>query len=422
MTTDLLEAPGDQERRAGLRRMRFVATSLLVFAAIVYLLTLGRPAESVLGFVNTAAEAGMVGALADWFAVTALFRHPLGIPIPHTALVKRRKNELGRSLQQFVTAHFLTADVFREQLASAEIGTKVADWLSDDRNRQRVLTEATSLGEVVLRRIPDDDIRSLVDDVALPRLRTEELSPIAGAFLEGIVADDAHRGLVDLAFGEIHSWLLRHPEKFTAVVGERAPSWSPGWVDRRVVDWGYKQALEWVRNVRDTRDHPARIAIDDMLATLADDLQHDASVRRRGEALKERLLSHPGIGSTAVSLWQSVRDSLLEAMADRESPLWRRGDGWLAELGHNLATDTALRERLEARLADITGFLVERYGADVAQVISHTVERWDADQASRRIELFVGRDLQFIRINGTVVGALAGLAIHTVSVLIAPLL
>ncbi len=422
MTTDLLEAPGDQERRAGLRRMRFVATSLLVFAAIVYLLTLGRPAESVLGFVNTAAEAGMVGALADWFAVTALFRHPLGIPIPHTALVKRRKNELGRSLQQFVTAHFLTADVFREQLASAEIGTKVADWLSDDRNRQRVLTEATSLGEVVLRRIPDDDIRSLVDDVALPRLRTEELSPIAGAFLEGIVADDAHRGLVDLAFGEIHSWLLRHPEKFTAVVGERAPSWSPGWVDRRVVDWGYKQALEWVRNVRDTRDHPARIAIDDMLATLADDLQHDASVRRRGEALKERLLSPPGIGSTAVSLWQSVRDSLLEAMADRESTLWRRGDGWLAELGHNLATDTALRERLEARLADITGFLVERYGADVAQVISHTVERWDADQASRRIELFVGRDLQFIRINGTVVGALAGLAIHTVSVLIAPLL
>ncbi|OYO25357.1 DUF445 domain-containing protein [Enemella dayhoffiae] len=398
--------------------MRIVATSLLVVAAIIYLLTLGRTPASFLGFVNSTAEAAMVGALADWFAVTALFRHPLGIPIPHTALVKRRKDELGRSLQQFVVAHFLTGEVFRERLASADIGLKVSTWLEVPENRQRVISEATALGQVALRRVSDDDIRSLVDDVALPRLRREDLSPVAGAFLEGIVADDAHRGLVDLAFGEIHSWLLRHPEKFTAVIGERAPTWSPGWMDRRVANWGYKQALEWVRAVRDTPNHPARVAIDDMLATLADDLQHDTSVRRRGEALKERLLSHPAIGVTAVSLWQSIRDSLQEAMADRGSSLWRRGDGWLAELGANLRTDTALRERLEGRLADLTAFLVERYGSDVATVISYTVERWDADQASRRIELFVGRDLQFIRINGTVVGALAGLAIHTVTVLI----
>jgi len=162
-------------------------------------------------------------------------------------------------------------------------------------------------------------------------------------------------------------------------------------------------------------EHRARVALDQLLTKLADDLHDDPEVQARAEALKERVLCHPQVGETVLSLWGSVRTSLLAALADPESNLWQRGDAWLIEAGTILRTDAATRERLEAHLGDIVAFFVTTYGAELANVISHTVDRWDADEASQRIELFVGRDLQFIRINGTIVGALAGVVIHAIA-------
>jgi uncharacterized membrane-anchored protein YjiN (DUF445 family) len=413
-----LDAPGDAERRTGLRQMRIVATSLLVVAAIIYLLTLGQEPRGFLGFVNTAAEAAMVGALADWFAVTAIFRHPLGIPIPHTALVKRRKNDLGRSLQQFVTANFLTEEVFRRRLEQSDLALRFASWLKLPRHRHRVLTEVINVARLVINRVADDDISKVIEDSVLPRLQKEELAPIAGAFLEGIVEDHSHRGVVDLLVGEVREWLLDHPDEFQALFEGRAPKWSPAWMERMVARYVYDQALEWVGEIAGNPEHRVRLALDDLLATMANDLQHDEEVRTKGEALKDKLLSHPQIPVTVGSLWQSIKASLLDAMDDEESSLWRRCDGWLAEFGARLGADARLRKRLEVRVSDIVAFLINRYGHEVAGVISHTVDSWDATEASKKIELFVGRDLQFIRINGTIVGALAGLVIHTVSVLI----
>ena len=165
--------------------------------------------------------------------------------------------------------------------------------------------------------------------------------------------------------------------------------------------------------------HPARLSLDDLLRRLAEDLQHDETVMASAEALKERLLGHPQVPTSAVAVWQSLRASLLGAMADEESYFWTRGDELLTHLGQHLAEDEVWQERLELHLGEIVAFFVNTYGDELAEVISVTVERWDADEASERIELFVGRDLQFIRINGTVVGALAGLVIHSVAVLIA---
>ncbi len=216
-----------------------------------------------------------------------------------------------------------------------------------------------------------------------------------------------------MVFRELYSWLERHPEKFTDVIGERTPDWLPSWADRRLLDWSYQQAREWLAAVRDQPEHPpARIAIDDLLSTVADDLQHDEVMRARGERLKDRLLSHEQVGLTAVRLWDSIRDSLNGAMVDRDSSLWRRADGWLAELGTSLSRNAELRHSIEDRVIELVGFIVQNYGPRLAGVISHTVEAWDGKETSERIEMFVGKDLQYIRINGTVVGALAGLAIH----------
>jgi uncharacterized membrane-anchored protein YjiN (DUF445 family) len=407
-------SPADQQRRAGLRRMRALALSLLGFAAVVYVLTL-RNTEGSWGYINTAAEAAMVGALADWFAVTALFRHPLGVPIPHTAIVPKRKSEIGRNLQDFVTENFLTEDIARERLATAEVGRRFGAWLGEPQHRHRALSELARVGRVGLHRLRDDEVRAFVLDVLLPRLVHEPLSPIAGSLLEEVIKDGAHHGLVDLAVEELHDWLVDNPEIFAAVLGERAPWWTPPWVDERVIRWTYHQAVAWLQDIRTDSAHPARIALDNLLAKLSVDLQHDQEVIDSAEALKTHLLTHPQVGVTVLSLWRSIRVSLLAAIDDETSHLWVRGDALLAEFGERLVVDAALRSRLEGHLGDAVSFFVNTYGHELAAVISHTIDRWDAREASERIELHVGRDLQFIRINGTIVGALAGLAIHTVS-------
>jgi len=414
----MMDAPGDAERRVQLTRMRTLATGLLVLAAVLYLVTLRDVRAGWLGWVNAGSEAAMVGALADWFAVTAIFRHPMGIPVPHTALVKKRKDELGRSLQQFVTNNFLTADIFRERVAEAQVAQRAADWLQVPRNRRRLLAQLVRGARELLGRVRDSDVEALVAETVLPRLQEQQVSPVAGTLLADVVKDRSHQQLVDVLSRELHDWLQRNPETARHVIGERAPSWSPRWIDKQVSSFGYQQALEWSMAVHTQPNHPFRVAVDTYLAKLADDLQSDPAIMAKAERIKEHLLANPSVAPAVVEVWGSVRDSIGAALDDQDSGLWQRADDWLADAAHQLATDPALRSRLDERVVDAVGFLVDTYGEELATVISATVDRWDAEEASQRIELFVGRDLQFIRINGTVVGCLAGLAIHAVSQLV----
>ncbi|WP_420177034.1 DUF445 domain-containing protein [Luteococcus sp. OSA5] len=414
----MMDAPGDAERRVELRRMRILATGLLVLAAVLYLLTLRDSRVGWIGWVNAGSEAAMVGALADWFAVTAIFRHPLGLPIPHTALVKRRKNELGRSLQQFVTNNFLTRDIIQERVRDAEVSRRIAVWLESGTNRRRLLAQVVRGARILLNRVKDDDVQVLVTDTVIPRLRSMEMSPMAGALLSDVVQDGSHQQLVDVLARELHDWLQRNPDTARHVIGERAPSWSPRWIDKQVSGFGYSQALEWTMAVRMQPTHPFRKAVDTYLAKLADDLRQDPTIMAKAERIKEHLLDNPSIGPAVVELWQSVRDSIGQALDDEDSQVWERADRWLAEAAQQLASDQEMRTRLDERVVDAVGFLVDTYGEEVATVISTTVDRWDADEAANRIELFVGKDLQFIRINGTIVGCLAGLLIYAVSQLV----
>ncbi|WP_443678504.1 DUF445 domain-containing protein [Phycicoccus mangrovi] len=414
----MAESPADARRRTALRRMRLVALSLLLLAAVVFLATLRLDHGGVWGYVNTAAEAAMVGALADWFAVTALFRHPLGLPVPHTAIIPRRKNEIGRNLQEFVTENFLTVEIARERLAAADVTGRLGRWLGVARNRRRVLTEVVRVARAGLGRLTDDEVRSLVADVLVPRLVREPVSPIAGALLEGVVEESTHHGLVDLGLEQLHDWLRENPGTYADVLGSKAPWWTPPWLDDRVITWTYDQVLAWLREIRRDPRHPARLALDDLLRRLAHDLQHDADVMARAESLKERLLTHPQATETAVGLWRSFRTSLETAMDDEHSYFHTRGDELLEHLGARFEHDPEWKAVAEARLGEAVSFVVSTYGEELAEVISVTVERWDAREASERIELHVGRDLQFIRINGTVVGALAGLVIHAVAQLL----
>ena len=215
----LAPSPADAARRAGLRRMRLLAVSLLVLAAVVYALTLNLDHSGVWGYVNTAAEAAMVGALADWFAVTALFRHPLGLPVPHTAIIPKRKNEIGRNLQEFVTENFLTEEIARDRLAAAHVGERVGQWLGVPEHRRRVRTEVVRVARAGLGRMSDDEVRALVEDFLVPRLVQEPVAPIAGTLLEGIVDEQTHHGLVDLGLEQLRAYLADNPGTYAAVLG-----------------------------------------------------------------------------------------------------------------------------------------------------------------------------------------------------------
>ncbi len=410
--------PADRERLRHLRRMKALALSLLILAAIIYLATLRLDHAGGWGWVNTGAEAAMVGAMADWFAVTALFRYPLGLRIPHTAIVPTKKDEIAVSLQAFFAENFLTEEVARDRLAAAHLGLRIGRWLEDEGHAARVATEFARVARAGLVRVGDDDVRTLVDDVIMPRLVREPMAGLAGDVLAGVVADGAHRGFVDLVAREVHGWLLRPPDSFKKMVANRAPWWAPGAVSTRVVDWTYTQALDWAQSILDDPEHPTRASIDDLLLRIAGDLQHDPDVQQRAEALKARLLTHPQLGESALSVWRSVRESLTAALDDPDSRLHGRFRQALTDLGSTLVSDEAQRERLESRVADIVAFFVNTYGGEVSSIITHTIQRWDGQEASQRIELHVGRDLQFIRINGTVVGCLVGLLIHAVTVLL----
>lgn len=411
-----LLSDADQERLRALRRMKAVALAALLFMAVVFVIAFWLQGRYPwLGYVRAAAEGGMVGALADWFAVTALFRRPLGLPIPHTAIIPNRKDEIGRSLGEFVETNFLSAEVVRTKLGETEVAKRLGEWLRQPAHAERVATEGSTIAAAVLRALSDDDVRDLITDLAREHLVEPEWGTPAGAWLERIVETGAHHGAVDLAVDSIASWLDGNAAAFHGLLSRRLPSWVPRLAHRFVDETAYNEAVRFVRAVQTDPHHPARNAIDGYLARLAGNLQHDPSTRERLENAKAAVFDSPRVGALAAEAWNTAKAGLLTALADPESGLRRRATAALADIGERLASDVGLQQRVDGWATDAAVFLVDRYRHDIASIITDTVERWDPAETTEKIELMVGRDLQYIRLNGTVVGAIAGVLIFTVA-------
>lgn len=416
-----LLSPADQERLRGLRRMKAVALGALIFMAVVFVLAFWFEHRLPwLSYVRAAAEGGMVGALADWFAVTALFRHPLGLPIPHTAIIPNRKDEIGRTLGEFVETNFLAGPVVRDKLSRTALAQRLGEWMQQPAHAERVTAEASTAASAVLRALSDDDVQGLIADLAREHLIAPDWAPSAGGWLERIVEADAHRGAVDLAVDSISTWLDANAHTFSGLVSRRLPSWVPRLAHRFVDETVYHEAQRFVQAVQADPQHPARRALDGYLARLADRLQNDAAMRDRFEGAKAAVFDSPRVISLAAEVWDTAKNGLLAALADPDSGLRRRAASAVAEIGNRLATEPALQARVDGWVTDAAVFLVDRYRHDIASIITDTVEKWDAAETTEKIELMVGRDLQYIRLNGTVVGALAGAVIFAVAHAVIP--
>ena len=410
---------GDAEKAAALRKMKLVALGLLVAMAVIFVFAFAFQKEYPwLQYVRAAAEGGMVGALADWFAVTALFKYPMGIKIPHTAIIPRRKDQIGASLGEFVETNFLSEQVVHDKLASINIAAKAGEWLAAPGGAERVAKEGAAVIRGTFKVLNDDDVQAVIEGMVRKHLLTPPWGPPVGRMAERIFADGHHHSLVDLLVDRAADWVSDNHETVTRLVSDRSPTWVPQFVDGLVGDKVYVEILKFTRAVQSDPNHQVRQSIDKYLNDLAKDLQHDPKMIARAEEIKAQVLGDPEVRELASRTWGTVKNALLGAVDDPHSELTVRFKAAVRDFGSRLVNDAELAGKVNTWIGDAAGYLVRTYRSDIAGVITDTVARWDAEETSQKIELQVGKDLQFIRINGTVVGSLAGLAIFSAAHLV----
>jgi uncharacterized membrane-anchored protein YjiN (DUF445 family) len=399
--------------------MKAVATGLLVAAAMIFVVTRAlEPERPWLGYVRATAEAAMVGALADWFAVTALFRHPLGLQIPHTAIIQNRKDQIGASLGGFVRDHFLTSEIITERLRSAGLAGRLGAWLSKPAHASTVSAQSAAVVRGVTEVLQDDLVQGGLEQVVIDRARSVPVTPLVARVVDAAVEGDHHQALLESVLASLARFLDDNQVEFRARLYQESPWWVPEPVDDVVFDKIYTAVHAFLRDLSLDRLHPVRLDVDRRTEVLAEQLRTSEVLRARGEELKEELLAHPEVRAWSATLWSRIKRSLIEASEDPHSELRIRLDDALVEAGRSLESDPDLQARIDTWIVEATSYIAEQFRVEVADLIATTVQRWDTQETSDRIELQVGRDLQFIRINGTVVGGMAGLVIHTVSELL----
>ncbi len=420
VTAPLAGSLDDPERARDLTRMKRLATGLFLAAAAVFLacVLLGEDAGAWVGYVRATAEASMVGALADWFAVTALFRHPLRLPIPHTAIIPRKKDQIGESLGAFVQENFLTRAVVEEKLTTVDVPGRLGGFLAAPGRAERLAGDASAVLTALTSLLRDEDLQPAVAAIVDRKAHETPAAPVLARVLELVVEGDRHQEVLSAALRLLARFMQENRLVFRAQLGDASPAWVPDWVDDRVFDKVFAGLQDFLEEVGDDPRHELRRSYDARLRAYVHALRTDPDTAARVEGLKKELLDHPAVRAWSGSLWTNAKNAVLAAAADPDSELRSRLAGMIGDAARLLQDDPTVRELVQRHTHRIAGSLVERFSGDLAELVSSTVARWDTEETSRRIELQVGRDLQWIRVNGTVVGGLAGLVIYTVAQLL----
>jgi uncharacterized membrane-anchored protein YjiN (DUF445 family) len=403
--------------------MRRRATALLAAFAVLFvvmsLLVHLRPdfAPFWTRLVRATAEAAMVGGLADWFAVTALFRHPLGIPIPHTAIVANRKDRIGRSLGNFVGNNFLARDVIVRQLAGMKLGERAARWLAEPHHQTRVARAIAGGVARAAESMPDDELRESVHLTLVGQLRKAHVAPLLGDLLALATTDDRHQEMLDRLVKLVSRVVHDNKELIRVRIAEESPWWVPEVVDDKLYQKIVAGIERTLAEVAADDAHPLRAQFDHALRDFTEKLHNSPEMIARAESMKERLLGHPAVGELSNALLGAARNSLTKYTgpdAPSPEPLERA----IAGIAERALANEALLQDIDEAIERLVLGVVEQYRPEVAELIARTVEGWDATDASNKIEVQVGRDLQFIRINGTLVGGLVGLVLYLVTVVV----
>jgi uncharacterized membrane-anchored protein YjiN (DUF445 family) len=410
-------------RQQQLDRMKRRATLLLVAATLLFII--GRLVQArfhwtgglglTIGAFAATMEAAMVGGLADWFAVTALFRHPLGIPIPHTAIVPAKKDRVGRTLGAFVQRNFLSREVIENRLRALSVGRRLAERLADPANAptnsRKVATALSSAAEMM----NDDDVQKVIDRSLAERVRAMRLAPLLGKVLTVMTEDDRHQEVVDEVLQLASHTVNDNADLIRERIERETPWWVPSALDNKI----FKKVLGGIQRLlgelATDKAHPLRQRFDASLDTLIERLNTSPEFAAKVDAWKEDFLDNEAARKFSASLWVEGKQALAEYAANPESAAPSAIEHALATFGQKALEDPDLLAKLDEFAVDVAVFLVGRYQSEVSELIETTVAGWDPELTSRRVELAIGRDLQFIRINGTIVGGLAGMLIYLIS-------
>jgi uncharacterized membrane-anchored protein YjiN (DUF445 family) len=403
------------ERRAELRRMRTIATMLLVLMAAIYLAMRRAPASWIWApYLSAFAEAGMVGACADWFAVVALFRHPLGLPIPHTAVVPENKRRIGAAMGRFITNNFLSPRVAIARLASVDFVGLAARWLEDERNARSVAAAVGRAIPYALDVVPKAAIDEWVAFAARRGIEAVPAAPLASRGLSILWARGAGQTLLDQGLDFVETTLAQHKATIVKHVAQKTWRWVPQWVDDMIAAKVVNGLAGTLKEMRDP-DHPWREQANALVEKLIDDLAHDPEMRAQGEALKQDVLANPVFAEQARALWEELETALRDDLPRRRDAIVQWLVASAGALGRWLEEDAPRRARINRRVRLLALRTVLPRRAEIGGYIAEVVDNWDSATLVNRLELQVGKDLQYIRINGTLVGGLVGLVIFALS-------
>ena len=393
--------------------MRFLATGLLVLMAAIFVATsLAKVPWPWIPYLRAFAEAGMIGACADWFAVVALFRHPFGLPIPHTAIVPRNKERIGDAIGRFISNNFLSPAVLAAKIREIDTAGWLSAWLSNPANPNRIARQVATSLPAIIQALPRDELNTFVAGAVRRGIEMVPAAPLASRVLSVLWAQGEMQGLIDRAIDFAAAALANNRNLIKTQVTQKTSRFIPKWVDGIVADKivsGVAQLLEEMRNP----EHPWRTELGTAVEKMIDDLAVDPQMYVRGEELKSEILQNPLLLQQVSKLWSAVEARLDEESGSASDPLADNLARALAALGRRLAEDETIRDTVNRWLGVTALRVIAPRRGEIGAFVTQVVERWDTETLVNRLEMQVGRDLQYIRINGTLVGGLVGLLIFT---------
>ena len=402
-------------RLAGLRRMRTIATLLLVLMTVVFVLTTATKLDwPWLPYVRAVSEAGMVGACADWFAVVALFRRPLGLPIPHTGIVPNNKERIAGALGRFITNNFLTRKVLRERLDRVDVVGVIARWIGDPVNAKRLAHYLARVLPRIARSLPGPQIGDFLGKVAQRGMETIPAAPLASRVLAIAWAQGEARELLARAIEQGESSLAERKGYIARKISDQSYRWIPKWFDNMIADKLINGLLSTLSELRDPA-HPWRVELQQSIDKLIADLANDPEMRARGEAFKAELLKSPLFIAQARTLWSEIESGLYSGIPAHAEAIGESCEAALYSTSRWLLEDTERQARLNRRIRTAAQRILLLYRSEIGAYVERVVHDWDSSTLVERLELQVGKDLQYIRINGTLVGGLVGLLIFVAS-------
>lgn len=407
------------DKKAQLRKYKFFATLLFFIMAVVYIVCeafLGN--QSWAGYLKAFAEAGMVGALADWFAVVALFSHPLGIPIPHTDLIESSKKKIGENLGGFVTDNFLTADAIKPRLANLQIAQRLGEWLLNDKNRKRTSDELIRIAKEALLKLDDKDVAAIINKQASSLVEKIPTHKLVGEGLARVVENNMHQDWITTLTTYLRDFLEQNHDLVKQKVKDESHFLIPGFVDNMIAEKITTGGTRYMDEITNNLEHPVRKQITVKLKEIAKDIQEKGEWAARLENLKQEWLSPQHMEEYSNMIWKYIRKKITDDLNESSSGIAKYLDKVLKEMGESLATDTLRQQRIDQFVQIQAYKLIIKYKKNAGEMISQTVANWPSRQLSEKLELEVGKDLQFIRVNGTLVGGIVGLIIYTLTKLL----